>query len=158
MVGRESQSTSRLYIYPAERDFYVVSFELTASPPLSPGEDFLAKDLGRGPYLAQSLNSHLGHPRQVPPTPQPGHRQTYSQNSATPAQGRRMDSYVSWIPFDPTMESPEVRSPVPSFTAGLSVRGGSGNKASAEDILRGSTLCALYLVSGLPKVRIFRTV
>lgn len=133
------------------------SVRLVASPPLSPGEGFLAKDLGRGPYLSQSLgNSHVAHARQAPPTPQQGHRQTFSQASGqftnTHTQGKRMDSNVSWIPFDPSaIENSELKSPVGSFTAGLSVRGGA-NKASAEDILKGSTLCALYLVSGLPKV------
>jgi hypothetical protein len=124
-----------------------------ASPPLSPGEGFLAKDLGRGPYLSQNIHSHHGHSRQVPPPPHQAHRQTYSQASAASAHGRRADSNVSWIPFDPTVETGSVKSPVESFTAGLGARGGDGgNKASAEEILKGSTLCALYLVSGLPKV------
>jgi hypothetical protein len=124
-----------------------------ASPPLSPGEGFLAKDLGRGPYLSQSSHSHHGHSRQAPPPPHQGHRQTYSQASAASAHGRRADSNVSWIPFDPTVETGSIKSPVESFTAGLGARGGNGgNKASAEEILTGSTLCALYLVSGLPKV------
>jgi hypothetical protein len=131
----------------------VTRLYFAASPPLSPGEGFLAKDLGRGPYLSQNIHSHHGHSRQAPPPPHQGHRQTYSQASAASAQGRRADSNVSWIPFEPTMETGSVKSPVESFTAGLGARGGNGgNKASAEEILKGSTLCALYLVSGLPKV------
>lgn len=47
-----------------------------------------------------------------------------------------------------------VRSPVSSIAPvfGRNAIADGGIKASAEDVLAGTTLCALYMVSGLPKV------
>jgi hypothetical protein len=122
-----------------------ISVLTATSPPLGSNEAFLGQDMGRGPYLSSSPPP--------PPNPQhtsqfPSHRYTPSQSSTTRG-GARHDSTVSWIPFDPTEG---IKSPVGSFSVtGTSKMGGRGGH-EAEDILRGSTLCAVYLVSGLPKV------
>ena len=117
-------------------------------------EAFLGQDMGRGPYLSssppppQQQGLHSIHI----PSPFPSHRHNPSQTSTARAGGRH-DSTVSWVPFDPTEG---IKSPVGSFSAAGTSRMGERGGHQAEEILRGSTLCALYLVSGLPKVSLIR--
>ena len=126
---------------------------IATSPPFSTRGPFLGQDMGRGPYLSSPPSSqnhglHSGHT----PSPFPSHRHNPSQTSTSRGGGRH-DSTVSWISFDPTEGA---KSPAGSFSVAGTSRMGERGTHQAEDILRGSTLCALYLASGLPKVSLIR--
>lgn len=111
-----------------------------ASP--SSSVDFLQRDVGRGPYLYQASSAQQ-------------HRHTLSQVSKVSGiSSRRLDSNVSILPLEADHMTLGVRSPVSSIAPvfGRNAIADGGIKASAEDVLAGTTLCALYMVSGLPKV------